>query len=281
MPDLVCFTLPYRAVEFERSLQGIKGTGYESVGFGLAHADGGYPTKPGVEEATRIGKILERYALRPRVLYGARTQGGDVDELKAWIDFAHALDDQAILVWVGVGGYRRFPNEPLTPEEMEERHRPFVETMKQVAAHAEKKGITVTLKPHTGNTATGPVLAKTLEDIGSPAFKACLDPGNVSYYEGVDPVADVEPVLTQTAALTMKDHRGARANADFPIPGEGDVDFVQILKRLRAHNFDGPLMVERVDGADGANISVEEIDRRIAKARENTVAMAKEAGYDL
>lgn len=280
MPELVCFTLPYRSASFERGLQGIKQAGYEAVGFGLPHADGAYPAELTVKEADRIKQILDAYELRPRILYGAKTQTGDADELRAWVDFAHALD-RAMLVWVGVGGYRRFPNEPLAAHELEERHRPFVEKLRPVAAYAEDKGVTIALKPHTGNTATGPVLAKTLAEINSPAVQACLDPGNVSFYEGLPPEEDAEVILDQTVALTMKDHQGGRAHADFPVPGEGTIDWVRILKGLRDSNFTGPLIVERVDGADGANLTLEEIDRRVARARENTVRMALEAGFSL
>ncbi len=280
MPELVCYTLPYRSVEFERALQGIRRAGYESVGFGLPHADGGYPTEPSVEEADRIGRILEKYELRPQGLYGAKTQADDLDHLLGWIDFAHALG-APMLVWVGVGGYSRFPNELLPKDVYEPRHRAFVERMRRVGDYAADKGVIVTLKPHTGNTGTGPVLKQTLKEIDSPAFRACLDPGNVSYYEGIPGAEDAEAVLDETAALIMKDHQGDRANADFPVPGEGDVDFVRILKGLRARDFDGPLIVERIDGADGSNLTIDEVDRRVTRARENVQEMAQEAGFTL
>lgn len=280
MPEVVCFTLPYRSASFERALQGIKQAGYDAIGFGLSHADGDYPAERTVQEADRIKKILDTYSLRPRILYGSGPEKASVEDLCAWIDFAHALD-RAMLVWVGTWGYVRFPDEPLPAEELERRHQAYVEKLRQVAAYAEDKDVTITLKPHTGNTATGPILAKTLKEIDSKVVKACLDPGNVSFYEGISPEEDAEVLLSETVALTMKDHRGPRANRDFPIPGEGDIDWVRILKGLKEHGFDGPLMVERIDGTDGSNISLEEIDARIARARENTVRMAKEAGFDL
>lgn len=279
MPEIISLTLPYRKMTFERSLEGIKRAGYDSIGFGLDHSDGGYPVEPSLAEADRIKNIIDKHGLGAGLVYGARTATDDADALCRWIDFAAAIDCP-LLVWVGVGGYRKFPNEPLTEEQLDEKHRPFVEKMKVVGERAAEKGITVTLKPHTGNTATGPVLKKTLQDIGSPAFKACLDPGNVRYYEGVSPEEDIEPVLDQTAAVIMKDHRGERANGDFPIPGEGDVDFPRILKRLHDVGYSGPLVVERIDGADGGNLTVEEIDARLVKAYDNVVRMAREAGFN-
>lgn len=278
MVELVCFTLPYRLETFERALQGIRQAGYDSVGFGLPHKDGGYPAEPTLAEAERIGRLLEKYSLRPRILYGARTQAGTVEELCAWVDFSVALGKPA-MVWVGVSGYRRFPSEPLPAAEYQAAHQAFVAKMREVGAYAQEKGVTITLKPHTGNTATGPILAATLREIGSPAVRACLDPGNVAYYEGISPEEDIAAVIDQVELLTMKDHRGPRAHPDFPVPGEGDVDFVRILRDLKAAGFNGALLVERVDGTDGSNLSAEEIDRRIAAARENVLKMAREAGY--
>lgn len=278
MLDLICLTLPYRREPFVRALQGIKEAGYQSIGLGLPHADGGYPTEPTVDEAKRIKQIVDDYGLRVGTIYGAKTETDSAEELCRWIDFAQYLDCP-ILLWVGIWGYRRFPDEPRPAEEFQQQHRFFVEKMRRVSEYAAEREITITLKPHTGNTATGPILRQTLDEIGSPACKAGLDPGNVRYYEGISPEEDVEPVLSDTALLVMKDHRGPRAHADFPVPGEGDVDFVHILKRLRSVDFSGPLVVERVDSADGQNLTAGELDRRIARARDNILAMMRAAGF--
>ena len=85
-------------------------------------------------------------------------------------------------------------------------------------------------------------------------------------------------IAQQTVALVMKAHRGPRAHPDFPVPGEGEVDFARILRSLRAAGFAGPLSVERVDGTDRGPIPAHEVDARLARARRNLERLLAEVG---
>jgi len=79
-------------------------------------------------------------------------------------------------------------------------------------------------------------------------------------------------------SVCLKDHRGLRANADFPVPGTGQIDHQEMFRTLFAGGFSGPLAVERVDGTDrAAAMPAEEIDRRIAQARELLEPMLRKA----
>jgi sugar phosphate isomerase/epimerase len=84
--------------------------------------------------------------------------------------------------------------------------------------------------------------------------------------------------------MVAKDHGGKRAAMDFPIPGEGDVDFASIFATLRAVNFAGPVIVERLDGANGAfsaNSPIEVLDERVKAARINLERLLAEAGFEV
>jgi sugar phosphate isomerase/epimerase len=142
----------------------------------------------------------------------------------------------------------------------------------------------VTIKPHTGNTATAAVIADTLRTIGSPHILGSYDPGNVRFYEGIEPSEDLPAIAAQTVSLVAKDHRGKRAEVDFPIPGEGDVDFASIFATLRSANFTGPVVVERLDGANGefsANSPIEVLDERVKAARINLERLLVQAGFSV
>jgi sugar phosphate isomerase/epimerase len=142
----------------------------------------------------------------------------------------------------------------------------------------------VTIKPHTGNTATASVIADTLRTIGSPHILGSYDPGNVRFYEGIEPSEDLPVIAAQTVSLVAKDHRGKRAELDFPIPGEGDVDFASIFTTLRSANFTGPVVVERLDGANGefnANSPIEVLDERVRAARINLERLLVQAGFSV
>ncbi len=273
MSELVCFTLPYARYPFERALEGVAGAGYRFVGFGLRHAGVGVPQEHTPSEASRVARMCEAYRLQPSVLYGVQVMNLEVEEMQRRIDFAADVGAKMV-VWLGPFGYRVFgytqaPEEPKPAAEQKREHQIFLERVKPVAEHAATRGITITFKPHTGNTATARVLAKTLADVGHPSVRGCYDPGNVRFYEGISPEEDLEYIADEIHCLIAKDHKGARAEVNFPIPCEGDIDWVRIFRVLKQRGFDGPVVIERLDGTDREPASAQELDRRILVAREN------------
>lgn len=63
----------------------------------------------------------------------------------------------------------------------------WAEIMRHVAEQAERAGVTILVKPHTGNTATAMECRQTLQAVNSPSLAVCYDAGNVRFYEGVSP----------------------------------------------------------------------------------------------
>jgi sugar phosphate isomerase/epimerase len=154
----------------------------------------------------------------------------------------------------------------------------YFATLREVAPIAERAGVTIVMKPHMGVTGTGADLADIVELIDHRAVRVCYDAGNVAFYEGVRPEDDVRDCARYVRAVCIKDHRGARANPDFPIPGEGDVDHAQVFRVLLQAGFAGPALVERLDGTqNAAEMPVETIDAALSRARANMERAAKEA----
>lgn len=275
-------TLPYLAFPFERALQGISAAGYRYVAFGLPHAGRPVPNEWDPGEADSIRRLLERYGLTPVMLVSTEqlAPGQPIERAVARLSLAKALGIGELLS-LGTWGYREYPDDPYPEEEMDERNRAFAEKFAAVAREAERLGVTVTLKPHTGNTATAVRLKRTLEQIGSHAVKASYDPGNVRYYEGIDPLSDFPLIAPDTVSVVAKDHRGGRGNVDFPPPGEGDVDFARLIEALKKSDFSGPLVVERVDVPDaGPSPGAERIDEAVSVARSNLLRLLQDAGYE-
>lgn len=281
---LACMTWIYTKHPFEQSLASIAKAGYKFVSFGLPHEG-----KPAFDdraegEAERISALLDKYGLKPVSLVSTDVleTGQPFERAIARLDFAKAIGVEELLS-TGTTSYRRFPSEPLTEEEMRGLDQAFADKFRQVGEEAGKRGLVVSIKPHTGNTATAEVIAKTLKKIDSPHIVGSYDPGNVRFYEGIEPSVDFPAIAAQTVSLVAKDHQGARTEANFPLPGEGDVDFAVILATLREVNFTGPVIVERVDG-DGtynANSPIEVLDERIAAARVNLERLLVQAGFDV
>jgi sugar phosphate isomerase/epimerase len=87
----------------------------------------------------------------------------------------------------------------------------------------------------------------------------------VSFYEGIYPDPDLPDLAPYVKAVCIKDHLGGRAEANFPVPGSGQIDHEAMFRTLFAAGFNSPLAVERVDGK-GEPVTAEILDERIAQA---------------
>jgi sugar phosphate isomerase/epimerase len=88
-------------------------------------------------------------------------------------------------------------------------------------------------------------------------------------YEGICPDPDLPDLAPDVRAVCVKDHRGGRAEANFPVPGQGQVDHDAMFATLFRCAFRGPVALERVDSRDdAAAIPPELIDQRIGAARQ-------------
>ena len=86
------------------------------------------------------------------------------------IDVCRALGAETIQM-AGVGGYRRFPHEPLAPEIFRAAHEAYIADMKEAGTYAQERDIILAPKPHTGNTATAEHLARLLPEIDRPSVR--------------------------------------------------------------------------------------------------------------
>ncbi|GIP37732.1 hypothetical protein J31TS4_10120 [Paenibacillus sp. J31TS4] len=281
MVQLACMTLPYTAYPLERAIEGIASAGYRYVALGGPHEGQDiFPPEDG-EAVSRVRELLGRYNLKPIALV-CSTQLAPAQPFELALhrlEVARELGIREVLT-LGTWGYRKFPDEPLPEEELREKNRQYVERMRELAVSAERHGLTITIKPHTGNTASARVLLDTLAAIGSASVSASYDPGNVHFYEGMDTQEDLALMGGRVYSFVAKDHRGGRAHLEFPVPGEGDIPFRQQFALLQQSGYNGPVIVERVDGVPSSDpLPLEEIDSRIARARTNLEAMLREAGY--
>ncbi len=279
MAKLVCLTLPYARFPLERGLEGIARAGYRYVGFGWPHqGQDALGTDPNGKGVARARELCEKAGLTPVVVRLGST-AKQPEPIEGRIDVARSLG-VGIIQMSGVNSYRKFPDEPLDPNEFMTAHDKFVRDLQAVGPYAEAAGVVLALKPHTGNTATAHNLVLLMADIDRPAVKVCYDPGNIHFYEGFSPEEDFSLIADQTVSIVAKDHRGPRAAREFPIPGQGDVDFATLFAIAQQAGFNGPVVVERVDGTGGP-FTAEELDDRILNARQNLEQLLGDAGLEL
>lgn len=243
-------TLPYRADPLDRALEGIAAAGFTSVGLFKEHA--GAPIlapRPTGAELTRLRHRVEDFGLTPIALFAGSSTGHE----QALLVDIHTCSRLGIPILQAHGpwpfdkpGHRKA--EMAWYGEVER----FLAVLAAVASDAERAGVTIVLKPHGGATATGFDIVDVVGRIASPAVRACWDPGNIRYYEGLDSEDELElsGVAPLVRSVCIKDHSGPRGALSFPIPGNGDVDHRRMLKTLVAAGFKGPLLVERFDQPD-------------------------------
>jgi len=267
-------TLPYSEFSLERALEGIRKSGYRDAAIYFAHEKKKilYGLMPD-EQKKWLRAILRKSGLTIRMgLIGwdldVKSEEGR-NEYKRQLDLFAELDIPFGLTG-GPWRYIEFPYVRKPMPEWKKECDAFLKGLEPVAEHAHSLGITLVMKPHTGLTATAWDCFELVERVKWPALKIAWDDGNVSFYEGLRPDTDLSYVAPHVRAWCIKDHRGPRGNADFPIPGEGEINFKNTLSVLLKAGFDGPACVERVDGTTPKEqMSADEIDTRLALAYRN------------
>jgi Sugar phosphate isomerases/epimerases len=119
----------------------------------------------------------------------------------------------------------------------------FAKAMHETAAYAQSHGIHLTMKPHGGISGSSEEILKVIRQVGHPNFSIWYDAGNIIYYTGKDPVAEIDPIAPHITGFCAKDCGGLKSEVMIQF-GDGKVDFPAVFKRLKAGGFKGPVMVE-------------------------------------
>ncbi len=121
----------------------------------------------------------------------------------------------------------------------------FIRNLKGMAPRAQSAGITVVIKQHGGNSATGQACQRILKEAGEPAIRICYDAGNVLDYENQDPIADIRTCWSEIRAFAIKDHRNWPKDQDCG-PGFGEIDHYRLLQPVMRTGLTIPLACENI-----------------------------------
>jgi len=155
------------------------------------------------------------------------------------------------------------------------------------AAFGKERGVQVAIKQHHGLNNTSGELVGWVRQVNHPNFGVFHDAGNVIYYTGKDPVAQLEIVGPYVIGVVAKDCLGPHFQereagapsfgSSVPDPrgdevmiqfGTGKVDFAGMFKKLKSYGFNGPIFVE------GTAVG-ETVEQTIANARANREFLEK------
>jgi sugar phosphate isomerase/epimerase len=119
----------------------------------------------------------------------------------------------------------------------------YYRIMADAAAYAQERGIKLVLKPHGGGSGAAEEILRCLAKVEHPNFKVWYDPGNIIFYTGKDPLAELKPIAQHVTGVCAKDcdEQGGAVQIQF---GAGKVDFRAVFSHLKSVGFNGPVMVE-------------------------------------
>jgi sugar phosphate isomerase/epimerase len=267
---LACGTLSYRQEPLERALEGIARAGFPGVEIGCVS---GYcehlrPEQMSKADMQAAGKLVQGFGLWitsiaghidldfPLIGKGPQAAAEGYSRLRARIDLAGELGVPIVNTGLGVAR----PGESL--EE-------FYRELDKLLDYAASRNVTIGLESHAGLTETAKLSLDLCRKMDRPNLGINHDAGNVRFYAGVDPVADLAGVADQIAPylvhVHIKDHRGVKGDWDFPPLGEGSIDLAGLAALYRRIGFAGPFSLEiEFKGPDSRDPAAQIIDQGVA-----------------
>jgi sugar phosphate isomerase/epimerase len=262
----------FATLPLEQAAARIAKLGYSAICPGARHPGGSNYT-PELAKADRPALLrrLRDAGVEPVMSLGGFS--GELNNSAALDKYRAQLDlcaDFEIPVMVGGGPwyFKKFPTVPKRERDWQVEVANFYRLMEQAVRHAESVKVTIALKPHTGITARAKDCIQVMQRIQSPCFKIAWDAGNISYYEGIYPDPDLADLAPHVVAVCIKEHAGGRAEHNFPVPGQGNIDHAEMFRTLFGAGFRGPLCIELID-LRGDKVPPEVMDQRLTQAREH------------
>lgn len=228
-----CFNRPWTKWSYDQALDGIKAAGYQWTG--LLSATKTDPLIGSAATPEYLAALKQKIASRGlKANMGALRPKTDapladaIKDLRKQLENAHTLGLKYALTF-GV-------NKP-------EQYAQYYKIMADAAAFAQERGINVVLKPHGGGSGASEEILRSMKEVGHPNFKIWYDAGNIIFYTGKDPVAELESIAQHVTGFCAKDCPKQRGEVMIQF-GDGKVDFAGVFKKLKAAGFNGPIMVE-------------------------------------
>jgi sugar phosphate isomerase/epimerase len=130
-------------------------------------------------------------------------------------------------------------------------HERYFKLMADGAAYGSERGVKLVLKPHGGSSGASEEILRSIKAINHPNFSIWYDAGNIIYYTGKDPVAELEPIAKYVTGFCAKDCAAPKAEVMVQL-GTGKVDFPKVFAALKRAGFKGPIMLEGSDPGKSA-----------------------------
>jgi len=120
-----------------------------------------------------------------------------------------------------------------------------MDLLRDLADQAAARDLVISLETHPPYCENADMMLKTMEAIDRPNVRVNFDTANIFFYnEGLDSADELERVIDYVATVHLKDTDGGFKSGNFPVLGQGVVQFERIFATLEEAGFDGPLTLE-------------------------------------
>ncbi|MFM7751969.1 MAG: sugar phosphate isomerase/epimerase family protein [Opitutaceae bacterium] len=228
-----CLNRPWTKWSCDEMLDGVKAAGFGVVGLQTPTRDDPFVASTSAEYLAALKRKIAARGLRA-IQGRIRTRDDGPWDEAAKADLRRQIDNAVslglgTLINTGVGKPAQYDG--------------WYRAMAYAAAYGAERGVKIVTKPHGGVTAAAEDLLRCVERVNHANFGIWYDPGNIVYYAGRDPLAEMEPVLPRITAFTAKDCTARNGEVMIQL-GTGRVEFAPLFRRLRAAGFQGPVMIE-------------------------------------
>jgi sugar phosphate isomerase/epimerase len=231
--EIGCFNRPWTKWSFDQALEAIKAAGFKSVGLLTRTKEEPFIAADATPEYLQSlkGRIAAAGLTADMAALGSRHDipvEDSIRDVRKQIDNARFLSLKHLLS-MGVD----------KPEQFEH----YLKVMRDSAAYAHDKGIRLAMKPHGGISGASDEILRVIKQVNHPNFSIWYDAGNIIYYTGKDPIAELEPIAKYVTGFCAKDCGEPKGEVMVQF-GTGKVDFAAVVKKLKSAGFNGPVMVE-------------------------------------
>jgi len=236
--QIACMTLPYAEFPLQRALRGIADAGYKYVAWGTTHKNYAGQKEPVIAKdadakvARSLSKQCQDVGLQPVMMF-SEIYVAAPDSVKVHtrrIEQAAAAGIPFLLTFGSIQGDER---------------QAWIENLKKLGPIAKSANVTIVIKQHGGNTATGADCAKIIADVAHESVKICYDAGNVLDYNNDDPIPDIQKCWKDVRTFAIKDHRNTPKDEDCG-PGFGEIDHYKLLTPVLRTGLTIPLACENI-----------------------------------
>jgi len=139
-----------------------------------------------------------------------------------------------------------------------------IQRLRALAETAADSGVTLCMETHLPFGHNADEALRTIDETESEGLRVNFDTANIYYYNrNIDGTAELARVRNHLGSIHLKDTDGTYHSMNFPVLGQGIVDFPAVFRLCDEVDFQGPFTLE----LEGPLTSGKSVDERHAAVK--------------